>query len=101
MATTSDTVNMSFRVNRNLKKKADELFRYLGMNTSVALNMFLAQSVEDEALPFAPHRRQPSPELKEALKEFDDYKKGKIQLKKYDSAEEMFKDMGLWEENTK
>ena len=37
----ASTINMSFRVDKKLKKQADELFRKLGMNTSVALNMFL------------------------------------------------------------
>lgn len=33
----SNVINMSFRVDRDLKKQADELFKNLGMNTSVAL----------------------------------------------------------------
>ena len=41
MSNLSNAVNMSFRVDRNLKQQADELFKNLGMNTSVALNMFL------------------------------------------------------------
>lgn len=100
-ATTNDTVNMSFRVNRDLKKRADELFRDLGMNTSVALNMFLRQSVEDERLPFTPHKRKMSPELVEALQEADDIVNGKVKAKRYNSAEEMFRDMGLWNDDTK
>ena len=41
MANISNAINMSFRVDKDLKKQADELFKNLGMNTSVALNMFL------------------------------------------------------------
>lgn len=47
---------MSFRVDKDLKKQADSLFRELGLNTSVALNMFLAQCVRNQALPFTPSR---------------------------------------------
>lgn len=54
MASISNSVNMSFRVDKDLKKQADELFKNLGMNTSVALNMFLTQSVRQQALPFLP-----------------------------------------------
>lgn len=50
----SNTTNMSFRVDKNLKKKADILFRNLGLNTSVALNMFLAQCVREQGIPFIP-----------------------------------------------
>ena len=52
MAEMSNAINMSFRVDKNLKKQADELFKKLGMNTSVALNMFLSQSVREQSIPF-------------------------------------------------
>lgn len=45
MANISNAVNMSFRVDKTLKNEADKLFKSLGLNTIVALNMFLAQSV--------------------------------------------------------
>ena len=48
------TVSISFRVDENLKKEADVLFKKLGLNTSVALNMFLLQSVKEQAIPFRP-----------------------------------------------
>ena len=50
----SNTTNMSFRVDRKLKKQADALFKSLGLNTSVALNMFLAQCVHEQGIPFTP-----------------------------------------------
>ena len=34
MLTMSNAINMSFRVDKNLKKQADELFKNLGMNTN-------------------------------------------------------------------
>ena len=45
---------MSFRVDKNLKKQADALFKSLGLNMSVALNMFLTQCVREQAIPFTP-----------------------------------------------
>ncbi len=52
----NEAINMSFRVDKDLKRQADTLFRELGLNTSVALNMFLAQCVRNQALPFTPSR---------------------------------------------
>lgn len=49
---------MSFRVDKGLKKQADTLFKELGLNTSAALNMFLAQCVRSQALPFTPSRAE-------------------------------------------
>ena len=95
MANISNAINMSFRVDKDLKKQADELFKNLGMNTSVALNMFLTQSVREQALPFTPNMISPEPsnELKEALQELDDIEKGKIKVKGYHNINTFIDDM--------
>ena len=95
MANMSNAINMSFRVDKDLKKQADELFKNLGMNTSVALNMFLTQSVREQALPFTPNMISPEPsnELKEALQELDDIEKGKIKVKGYHNINTFIDDM--------
>lgn len=95
MANMSNAINMSFRVDKNLKAQADELFKNLGMNTSVALNMFLTQSVREQALPFTPNMISPEPsnELKEALQELDDIEKRKIKVKGYHNINTFIDDM--------
>lgn len=95
MVNMSNAINMSFRVDKNLKAQADELFKNLGMNTSVALNMFLTQSVREQALPFTPNMISPEPsnELKEALQELDDIEKGKIKVKGYHNINTFIDDM--------
>ena len=95
MANMSNAINMSFRVDKNLKAQADELFKNLGMNTSVALNMFLTQSVREQALPFTPNMISPEPsnKLKEALQELDDIEKGKIKVKGYHNINTFIDDM--------
>ena len=95
MANMSNAINMSFRVDKNLKAQADELFKSLGMNTSVALNMFLTQSVREQALPFTPNMIAPEPsnELKEALQELDDIEKGRIKVKGYHNINTFIEDM--------
>ena len=63
MANISNAINMSFRVDKNLKKQADDLFKKLGMNTSVALNMFLTQCVREKSIPFIPSMEVPNARL--------------------------------------
>lgn len=46
------TVNVTFRVDDDLKKQADALFAELGMNLSTAFNIFLRQSVREQQIPF-------------------------------------------------
>lgn len=88
MADISNAINMSFRVDKNLKKQADELFKKLGMNTSVALNMFLSQSVREQRIPFIPSIEVPNARLISAMEEVEAIENGKIEAKKYKTFEE-------------
>ena len=89
----SDAINMSFRVNKDLKKEADELFKKLGLNTSVALNMFLTQSVREQAIPFTVTTKIPNKRLIEALEEAKKINDGEIDAKRYDSFSEVIEEI--------
>ena len=93
MANISNAINMSFRVDKDLKKKADELFKNLGLNTSVALNMFLSQSVREQSLPFNPSMHIPNKKLLSAIEEVEAIESGKITAKRYKNFEEVLKDI--------
>ena len=45
-------VRVTIRVNRDLKKRAEFLFDYLGLNMSNAVNIFLRKSVDLKGIPF-------------------------------------------------
>lgn len=93
MANISEAINMSFRVDKKLKKQADELFKNLGMNTSVALNMFLTQSVREQSIPFIPSMEVPNARLISAIEEVEAIESGKIKAKKYKTFEDALKDI--------
>ncbi len=93
MANISNAINMSFRVDKDLKKQADDLFKSLGMNTSVALNMFLTQSVREQAIPFIPSMEVPNARLIKAMEEVEAIESGKIKPKKYKTFEEALEDI--------
>ncbi|MDD4291044.1 MAG: type II toxin-antitoxin system RelB/DinJ family antitoxin [Clostridia bacterium] len=46
------TVNVTIRMDEQLKKQADELFSDLGINLSTALTMFAKQAVREQRIPF-------------------------------------------------
>ena len=46
------SVNLSIRVNKELKKNAEVLFNELGMNMSTAINIFMRQAVRQGGIPF-------------------------------------------------
>ncbi len=48
----SDTTSVNLRIDKDLKAQAEELFASLGMNMTTAINVFLRQSVRDQAIPF-------------------------------------------------
>ena len=53
-------VNVTFRVDDELKKQADALFAELGMNMSTAFNIFLRQSVREQQIPFHVSKNVPN-----------------------------------------
>ena len=54
------TVNVTFRVDDELKSQADSLFSELGMSLSTAFNIFLRQSVREQQLPFSVTKNIPN-----------------------------------------
>ena len=49
----NESVNLSIRVNRELKENAETLFGELGMTLTTALNVFMRQAVRQGGIPFA------------------------------------------------
>ena len=91
MSTVSNTTNMTIRIDKDLKKRIDDLFKNLGTNTNSAINMFLKQCDREQGLVFKPTMTPaPSKELLKSLQEIEDYKNGKVQLPSFDSTDELF-----------
>ncbi len=94
MNTTSNTTNMTIRIDKDLKKSVDILFKNLGTNTSSAINMFLRQCDREQGLVFTPSMSPvPSKELLESLQEIENYKNGKIELDSYDDVKSLRKSL--------
>jgi DNA-damage-inducible protein J len=53
-------VNVTLRVDEDLKKQADALFSELGMNLTTAFNVFLRQSVREQGIPFQISKNVPN-----------------------------------------
>ncbi len=92
MNSISNTTNMTIRIDKDLKKSVDSLFKNLGTNTNSAINMFLRQCDREQGLVFKPTMAPaPSKELLASLQEIEDYKNGKVQLPTFDTIKELFK----------
>ena len=53
-------INVTLRVDDELKKQADALFAELGLNLTTAFNIFLRQSVREQQLPFQVSKNVPN-----------------------------------------
>ena len=87
------TVNMSIRMDAELKKQADVMFSDMGLNMTTAMNMFLRQVVRQGRIPFEIATDIPNAETVAAIKEMDDMLSGKIVAKRYSSTKELFEDL--------
>ena len=93
MATISNSTNLNIRVDSNLKKNAEDLFKRLGLNMSSAINVFLTQSVKEQAIPFEICENKPNKKLLKALKEVEKMEKYPEKYKTYHNINELMKDL--------
>lgn len=87
------TVNMSIRMDTELKKQADAMLADMGLNMTTAMNMFLRQVVRQGKIPFEIATDIPNAETVAAIREMDDMINGKIPAKKYANTDELFEDL--------
>ena len=87
------TVNMSIRMDAELKKQADAMLSDMGLNMTTAMNMFLRQVVRQGRIPFEIATDIPNAETIAAIKEMDDMISGKIPAKRYSNTKELFEDL--------
>ena len=81
------------RVDENVKKEAETLFKKMGLNMSTAMNLFLKKCILEQGIPF--ELKVPNRETLKAMQETEDILSGKIKRKGYNSAEELFEDLGV------
>ena len=53
-----NSINVTIRVDKDVKKQAEVLFHDLGLNLSSAINMFLQQAIADQGIAFKPAKKQ-------------------------------------------
>ena len=85
-------VNVTIRMDENLRKEAALLFDDLGIGLNQAVTLFVKQAVREQRLPFEITRNIPNKETLDAFKEIELMKAGKIPFKAYDNIDELFED---------
>lgn len=84
------TVSTNIKIDQTLKKEAQELFESFGLSLSSAINMFLRQSVREQAIPF----RVGNPVLNsETVKAIEDARNGIGLSRGFASVSELMEDL--------
>lgn len=79
-------VNVTLRVDEDLKRQAETLFSELGLNLTTAFNIFLRQSVREQQIPFKVSKNVPNAVTLAAM---DAAEKGEDLYGPYDSVSEL------------
>ena len=85
-------VSTNISIDSEIKAKAQELLADFGMDLSTAINIFLRQTIRENAIPFTISREAPNADSLEAIKEFEEFKKNPEGHKTYGSFSELFDD---------
>lgn len=62
-------INVTIRMDKELKEQADTLFSELGFNLSTAFNIFVRQAVREQSIPFVITKKQSNAETLVAIEE--------------------------------
>ena len=89
---TSNTTNITSRMDSDLKAQADALFAEFGMNMSTAFNVFVRQTLREGRIPFDISLNQPNKETIAALLEAERIAKDPS-VKGYTDMDELFAEL--------
>lgn len=85
------TSSLNVNVDAKNKEAATNILKSLGLNMSTAINMFLAQIVKRDGIPFEVVNPKPSKDMIEALKEAEQIIKNSEQYPGYTNREDLKK----------
>lgn len=85
---------VNIRIDDDLKAQGDKLFNELGLNFSSAVNVFIAQAIREQAIPFKVALNEtPNKVTIEAIREGEKIIAGG--KSRFNNAKEMFDDLGI------
>lgn len=83
----SNTVNVTIRMDAELKERAEDFFAGLGMSLSTAINIFIRQCLREDKIPFQVGYTAPSKAAMGVIYEAERLARD-LEQKEYDDVEE-------------
>ena len=88
-----ENVNVTIRMDKNVKEQADKLFNELGFSLSTAFNIFARQAIREQSIPFIISKHQPNATTLAAIEEVQMMKDNPSIGKSYDNVDEMMEEL--------
>ncbi|MDR1599458.1 MAG: type II toxin-antitoxin system RelB/DinJ family antitoxin [Oscillospiraceae bacterium] len=86
---------ISIRLDPDLRESAEDVLHDIGMTMSEAVTVFFKQVVYHGGLPFPVRRPRLPAHTVAALDEMNAIREGAIDVKGYESADELFEELGI------
>ena len=93
MATLVKDTNFNMRMNRQKKSDLEALYSRLGMTLPEAVNIFFEKSLMEGGIPFDVRIPKYNKDTIAAINEAKDIMSGKVEVKTYSSAKELFDEL--------
>lgn len=91
----ANTIPTQVRIDAEIKDKANEIFKNLGLNMSTAINIFLNQCVINKGFPFMISTVKNN-KISELMKEAYEVSNSK-KIVGFNNVDKLFEDMGYYE----
>ncbi|MBQ6152073.1 MAG: type II toxin-antitoxin system RelB/DinJ family antitoxin [Mogibacterium sp.] len=92
------TASINIRTEPQTKSNAEALFGSFGLSLSDAINVFLNMSIAEGGFPFEIKQPRYNKETEAAIQEARDIMSGKIKVRTYSSAKELFDELDAEDE---
>lgn len=85
--------NVNVRINEDIKNKAENVFKNLGITPTTAITLFYNQVIRTNSIPFELKADVPNKVTRDAISELDEMKKNPNNYKSYHNTDELMEDL--------
>ena len=86
--------NVNIRIDQDIKKKAESIFKALGITPTTAITMFYIQTIRNNGIPFVLKLEKPNKETLDAIKEVEEMEKDHSKRSRiFKSVDELMEDL--------
>ena len=85
--------NVNIRINPETKKKAESIFKSLGLTPTTAITMFYIQTIRNNGIPFVLKLETPNKKTLAAIKEVEAMEKDPSRSRILNSVDELMEDL--------